>query len=307
MSVTGVQLAIGFQYEGLDGGVEQDQQETAAGVALSAAGFGIVASFLLRPRYLHGLTAAVGVASLVILKLKVDRDLAREAEGLISATYEPGYWLALFLLAAAGTVGFLFASRRPTEAKPKEIRDTSPAVRNVRAASARDKAQVAQPSSAPEPTQPATGTDRRGIWIVSAAILIAGLLIAGAILFANRSESPDNPNVARTVPPSLSPDVLPQPVQAVTQGGEYWGVYLAVGDPGSAVLSQASVRLHQLGISAYEGDLSCDSGAASQLRVPRRLSAVALYFYSESDAREFADAMVPPPVGLARVRTYCAD
>ncbi|MGH2635690.1 MAG: hypothetical protein ACRDHU_06050 [Actinomycetota bacterium] len=109
--------------------------------------------------------------------------------------------------------------------------------------------------------------------------------------------------------PSASPgsEELPSPVAAFDQGGAYFGVYLAAAPFDTPELQDAVDRLAALGIDAFPGSLACDQGAAEQLRVDRDLAAVAVYFERRRDAVAFANALDPPPVGIALVRTFCAD
>jgi hypothetical protein len=104
------------------------------------------------------------------------------------------------------------------------------------------------------------------------------------------------------------PSPLPPPLpSSIEQGGTYFGVYLAAGPQGSPELDAAVAQLAAVGVGAYPGDIACDQGAAEQLGVADNLMAVAMYFETRSDAETFAAALDPPPLGVAKVKTYCAD
>jgi hypothetical protein len=108
--------------------------------------------------------------------------------------------------------------------------------------------------------------------------------------------------------PGESPAAIPSPAASVEQGGRYWAVYAVVAEAGSAELDEAFNRLRDLGVAIGGfGELACDRGAAEALGVDPGLHGVAVYFDRESDARAFADSLDPPPAGVARVRTFCAD
>ena len=113
--------------------------------------------------------------------------------------------------------------------------------------------------------------------------------------------------------PRLTPGaVLPAAVEAVEHGQTYWAVYLVVaisgGRPSVRGFDQAVQRVRDSGvpIGAYGG--FCDQGGREALAdVGEVDTAVALYFQTEAEARQFAGDLDPPPVRVARVTTYCAD
>lgn len=99
---------------------------------------------------------------------------------------------------------------------------------------------------------------------------------------------------------------LPGPV-AVRQGGVYWGVYLsAEAEPGPAT-EDAISRLRARGIPWDRPRALCDHGAAEALGIPPEHWVVSVYFPAEREARRFAATLRPDPLGVARVRTFCAD
>jgi hypothetical protein len=93
----------------------------------------------------------------------------------------------------------------------------------------------------------------------------------------------------------------------VQHGGRYWAVYLAAGPPQSGDVTAAEAFLESLRIASVSGPADCDRGATGALDVSKRDVAVAVYFDTERDARAFADQLVPPPVAVVKVRTFCAD
>ncbi len=90
-------------------------------------------------------------------------------------------------------------------------------------------------------------------------------------------------------------------------GERYVGVYLAAAPFDSAELDAAVEQLAAFGVEAFPGSIGCDQGAAEQLGVSPDLAIVAIYFERRSDALAWVDALDPPPLGTATVRTYCAD
>lgn len=108
--------------------------------------------------------------------------------------------------------------------------------------------------------------------------------------------------------------VLPVAVEAVEQGGEYWAVYLiaAVSGQGNGAVPPGMdaavrrIRASGVPIGAYGG--LCDEGAEEALAAVGVVdTAVALYFVTEDEARQFAGDLDPPPIAVAKVVTYCAD
>lgn len=109
-------------------------------------------------------------------------------------------------------------------------------------------------------------------------------------------------------PESPTPDPLPTPLTGTVLHGErYFGVYLAVAPFDAPELDAAVQQLADLGVLAFPGDIACDQGAAEQLGVPSDVAAVAIYFERRPDAQAWLDALDPPALGIAMVRTFCAD
>jgi len=107
--------------------------------------------------------------------------------------------------------------------------------------------------------------------------------------------------------PSPTEAALPEPVEMIMHGGTYFGVYLAAAPMDDPLLDEAVAQLAALGITAYPGDLACDDGATEQLGVSEGLMGVAVYFEHRAEARVYAAALDPSPLGIAKVTTYCAD
>jgi hypothetical protein len=118
------------------------------------------------------------------------------------------------------------------------------------------------------------------------------------------AERPGTPVVTASpeTPAEFTP-VVPE------QGGTYFGVYVAIADPGDQASLQASAEaLDAIGISEYSiGDISCDEGAAEELGVPKDSGRVAVYFNSREDAGAFTQSLPSPILRIAKVRTFCLD
>ncbi|MBN1507588.1 MAG: hypothetical protein JW955_12120 [Sedimentisphaerales bacterium] len=91
--------------------------ELWAVVAFAAAVVGVVISFVKDKRgWIGGVAAgAVGAVALLLLKLKIDGEVAREGEGLLQVQYAAGYCLALVVLVGAAALHgyFLLAAQEP--------------------------------------------------------------------------------------------------------------------------------------------------------------------------------------------------
>lgn len=133
---------------------------------------------------------------------------------------------------------------------------------------------------------------RRGIAVAGVFVWIAAAG-AGALVVLSGSEQ----DATRS---------LPGPV-AVRQGGVYWGVYLsAEAEPGPAT-REAISRLRARGVPWDRPRALCDHGASEQLGIPPEHWVVSVYFRTQQEAGRFAATLRPEPLGIARVRTFCAD
>jgi hypothetical protein len=74
--------------------------------AFLAAAVGLGVSFIKdKRRWLGGTIASgIGAVALLVLKLKIDHDIAREGEGLLEAQYAIGYCLALLVFVGAAAL-----------------------------------------------------------------------------------------------------------------------------------------------------------------------------------------------------------
>jgi hypothetical protein len=88
-------------------------------------------------------------------------------------------------------------------------------------------------------------------------------------------------------------------------GSPYWGVYILISDRAEA--DSAADRLNEMGIPVSHGEVSCDRSLWRWLRPegPPGTHRVAAYFYSRVEALAFADALEPPPLGVARSPVDC--
>ena len=101
-------------------------------------------------------------------------------------------------------------------------------------------------------------------------------------------------------------------MEAVTHGGRYWAVYLAVvrgGDGNAPKLLEAQRQVAAVGYQTAGGDVGCDTGAKEALKLDPAMaySGAAIYFETEADARTFVRLYEPGVVGIASVETLCAD
>jgi len=110
--------------------------------------------------------------------------------------------------------------------------------------------------------------------------------------------------------PSVRPrESIQLPAQAtIVNGGTYFAVYLAIGEPGSAELAEAEQLATELGYRATSRTLGCDAGSVESFRldpVQSDWNGVAVYFESEKDAYLMADASNAPHFGITEVTTNC--
>ena len=134
------------------------------------------------------------------------------------------------------------------------------------------------------------------------------VVLSLALVACGGDEAPPEqpPTPVATASPETSPQFSPV---VPTQGGTYFGVYVAVADKGDRASLQASAEaLDAIGISEYSiGDISCDEGAAEELGVPEDSGRVAVYFETREEADAFTRSLPSPILRIARVRTFCLD
>ena len=147
-----------------------------------------------------------------------------------------------------------------------------------------------------------------------ATLIVSVSIAVGACAGSTRvaTETPDATGAtgasATGASGSTQPQPLPTPITgSVLHGERYFGVYLAAAPFDSPELDAAVEQLAGYGVEALPGSVGCDQGAAEQLGVSSDLAVVAIYFERRPDAQAWVDALDPPPLGIAMVRTYCAD
>ncbi len=95
---------------------ERIEPEPYATIALGVAVLGLLVGFARTSaaRLVNAVAGAAGAVLLLLLRSKIDDAVMRESGGLISVSYEAGYWIALvlFLLAAMVSVSGMFDSSR---------------------------------------------------------------------------------------------------------------------------------------------------------------------------------------------------
>jgi len=117
VTLNGIDLVTGTTLEepGMSGQIDPDQSrvdpEGWAVLAFVAGIAGLVLSFA-RSAILPAICAAAGFLATLFLKLKIDNDIATEAEGIVQVEYKIGYWLVLLgFLGAAALNAFLSSQR----------------------------------------------------------------------------------------------------------------------------------------------------------------------------------------------------
>jgi hypothetical protein len=152
----------------------------------------------------------------------------------------------------------------------------------------------------------------RSVWRRAAFVVVVAIgpaACAGAETQV-ATETPDATGVtgATGATGGTEPQPLPTPITGnVLHGERYFGVYLAAAPFDAPELEAAVEQLAGYGVEAFPGSIGCDQGAAEQLGVSPDLAVVAIYFERRPDATAWVDALDPPPLGIAMVRTYCAD
>lgn len=173
-----------------------------------------------------------------------------------------------------------------------------------------------QASLAPSPHEPgpavARARRRRAVTTASSALGLAAIAVL-TIVAARAIRTPDDgtpavPSVTTTVTPVPTPSSeAPEPAQ-LEHGGTAWGVYLAVSERSDdPALGAAKADAGALGYQAGSGEIACDRPAAQTIGVPSDAFTVALYFNTRADAEAAAALFDRPPVGIAKVTTFCLD
>ncbi len=143
------------------------------------------------------------------------------------------------------------------------------------------------------------------------SVLGSEVVVAFLVSCAGDAATPQQQPAPTTEPPSPGPtsvEEFPDPV-VTEHSGTYWGVYLAAGEgPELEDAIQYLTVIHGLRGNEFNAgsDVNCDQGARKVLGDVGPL-VVAVYFASEQDARAWASELPAPPLGIARVRTFCLD
>ncbi len=127
-SLSGLQLVVGTEISGAelqgfgdmrDASREKVNPEPLAILALVIAIVGVAVGFRKdkKGRIASIAAGAAGAVVLLLLKLKIDNEVATEGEGLLEVAYGSGYYLAfLFLIGAAALHVWLFLeTKRPSQ------------------------------------------------------------------------------------------------------------------------------------------------------------------------------------------------
>ena len=114
--LTGMEMATGTIVEIKDPVSGRIKQHTVEAMPLAAVAFGVALLGLLGglfsgrfARFVNGLAGASGVASLLMLKNRLEQELLSQGGGLIVLQYEIGYWGALILFGLAAMAGLYAA------------------------------------------------------------------------------------------------------------------------------------------------------------------------------------------------------
>lgn len=120
VTLSGLQLTTGETIETPSSyrGLPKKQQipgELLAGLAFTSASVGLGVSFIKSRRGLIAQTSAgaAGNLLLLLLKGKLDHEVIQSGQGILSAKYDSGFWIAFLLfVATAGLSGSLLVKSR---------------------------------------------------------------------------------------------------------------------------------------------------------------------------------------------------
>ncbi len=139
--------------------------------------------------------------------------------------------------------------------------------------------------------------------------------VPSATPFASLEASPSPvPSASEPSPVELKASAEPLEIEGTidgfVQGGRAWAVYVFAGEGDEPGYEDAIELLQEMGLERgrefSDGGL-CDEGADKVFGEDRPVAVVAAYFTQARYARRFGRLFDPPPIGIARVRTYCAD
>lgn len=118
--LSGMDLATGKTIETKEpfSGKIQKQKvdaEPYAAIALGAAVLGLLVGFAKAKsaRLVNAISGGAGAVFLLLLKSKIDKEVLKEGGGMISVTYDAGFWIALILFALAFAVSIYAVSISP--------------------------------------------------------------------------------------------------------------------------------------------------------------------------------------------------
>ena len=126
--LSGVQLAVGTTISQDDGfGHKQDRKLDGSLVALFAfvsalAGLALHLAGSKSAMPLRATAAVAGVVLLLILKSQVESASAREGQGLITVSFESGFYITLLLLAAGAAINLYSFVSQPQDGAPADDR-----------------------------------------------------------------------------------------------------------------------------------------------------------------------------------------
>ena len=104
VSITGYEISFGVSYEqpkfmSDEKKVSKVDAEPLAMLALFMCVLGIIFKFIKisKENIIHLIISAAGGIFLLLLKSKLDNDIIKEGQGVISISYEFGYWFSLLM------------------------------------------------------------------------------------------------------------------------------------------------------------------------------------------------------------------
>jgi len=107
MTATGLELVTGFDYE-TPGEAEEASPEVLA-IAILAIGLLGVGAYFLRGKsgaMSRGIFATLGIIFLLALKFKIDGNIEKEGQGMLQASYLPGFWISSISFITASILNF---------------------------------------------------------------------------------------------------------------------------------------------------------------------------------------------------------
>ncbi len=115
VTLTGVQIATGSQIDVGGGQIQKIDPEARIVLVflLSLAAMIVLLTVKTKPAYVAALVcSAASVILLYWYKIKADADIVKQGEGMLTSTYDFGYWLVLFLLVIGIVLMSVFVSEK---------------------------------------------------------------------------------------------------------------------------------------------------------------------------------------------------